>query len=143
MFCSITGCVLQWELCPWTMPACDAAAADRGVPSTVGEARMADVLTALNDLRVTVGGMDTKLTGLDTNMTGLMALHHAAAHNTRCRLRNARALAYDLVYNGVEIGGGSLRIYRRDLQQVRGPPAPPFFPSSLLPPSLMCWAWAP
>ncbi|KAL6761701.1 aspartyl-tRNA synthetase [Haematococcus lacustris] len=27
-----------------------------------------------------------------------------------------RAQAYDLVYNGVEVGGGSLRIYRRDIQ---------------------------
>lgn len=27
-------------------------------------------------------------------------------------LRHARALAYDMVYNGVEVGGGSLRIYR-------------------------------
>ena len=31
-------------------------------------------------------------------------------------LAQARALAYDLVYNGVEVGGGSLRIYRRDVQ---------------------------
>lgn len=31
-------------------------------------------------------------------------------------LRHARALAYDMVYNGVEIGGGSLRIYRHGLQ---------------------------
>eukprot|EP00879_Flechtneria_rotunda_P005085 GHRR01005363.1.p1 GENE.GHRR01005363.1~~GHRR01005363.1.p1 ORF type:complete len:690 (+),score=231.65 GHRR01005363.1:2113-4182(+) len=32
-------------------------------------------------------------------------------------LTNVRAQAFDMVYNGVEIGGGSLRIYRRDIQQ--------------------------
>lgn len=32
-------------------------------------------------------------------------------------LADARALAYDCVYNGVEVGGGSLRIYRRDVQE--------------------------
>jgi len=32
------------------------------------------------------------------------------------KLTTARAIAYDCVYNGVEIGGGSLRIYRSDVQ---------------------------
>ena len=48
------------------------------------------------------------------------ALHHpftAPNPEDLADLKTARALAYDLVYNGVEIGGGSLRIYQRDIQE--------------------------
>ncbi len=50
----------------------------------------------------------------------LEALHHpftAPKPEDRQDLKTARAQAYDLVYNGLEIGGGSLRIYEPDLQQ--------------------------
>lgn len=50
----------------------------------------------------------------------LEALHHpftAPNPEDMNNLASARALAYDMVYNGVEIGGGSLRIYKRDIQQ--------------------------
>jgi aspartyl-tRNA synthetase len=50
----------------------------------------------------------------------LEALHHpfTAPHPEDLDdLKKARALAYDLVYNGVEIGGGSLRIYQREIQE--------------------------
>lgn len=50
----------------------------------------------------------------------LEALHHpfTAPHPEDMEdLSSARALAYDMVYNGVEIGGGSLRIYKREVQQ--------------------------
>ncbi|MBD2429138.1 aspartate--tRNA ligase [Phormidium sp. FACHB-1136] len=50
----------------------------------------------------------------------LEALHHpfTAPHpDDVADLKTARAVAYDLVLNGYEIGGGSLRIYQPDVQQ--------------------------
>ncbi len=50
----------------------------------------------------------------------LEALHHpfTAPHpDDLDDLKTARAQAYDLVYNGIEIGGGSLRIYQREIQE--------------------------
>ncbi|MDJ0737338.1 MAG: aspartate--tRNA ligase [Nostocaceae cyanobacterium] len=50
----------------------------------------------------------------------LEALHHpfTAPHPDDLEdLKTARAQAYDLVFNGFEVGGGSLRIYQRDIQQ--------------------------
>ncbi|MGF1497787.1 MAG: aspartate--tRNA ligase [Elainellaceae cyanobacterium] len=50
----------------------------------------------------------------------LEALHHpftAPYPEDANDLKTARAQAYDIVYNGFEIGGGSLRIYQPNLQQ--------------------------
>jgi len=50
----------------------------------------------------------------------LEALHHpftAPYPEDVQDLKTARAQAYDLVYNGLEIGGGSLRMYQADLQK--------------------------
>lgn len=50
----------------------------------------------------------------------LEALHHpftAPFPEDVDDLKTARAQAYDLVYNGFEVGGGSLRIYQPDIQQ--------------------------
>ena len=48
------------------------------------------------------------------------ALHHpftAPYPEDSDDLTTARAQAYDLVYNGIEIGGGSLRIYQKEIQE--------------------------
>ncbi|MFM2061320.1 MAG: aspartate--tRNA ligase [Cyanobacteriota bacterium] len=50
----------------------------------------------------------------------LEALHHpfTAPHPDDLHdLKTARAQAYDLVFNGFEVGGGSLRIYKREIQE--------------------------
>ncbi|KPQ40860.1 MAG: aspartyl-tRNA synthetase AspS [Phormidium sp. OSCR] len=50
----------------------------------------------------------------------LEALHHpftAPNPDDLADIKTARALAYDLVLNGNEIGGGSLRIYQREIQE--------------------------
>ncbi|MBD2186164.1 aspartate--tRNA ligase [Aerosakkonema funiforme] len=50
----------------------------------------------------------------------LEALHHpfTAPHPDDLHdLKTARAQAYDLVFNGVELGGGSRRIYQREVQE--------------------------
>ncbi len=50
----------------------------------------------------------------------LEAIHHpftAPLPEDQDDLKTARAQAYDLVYNGLELGGGSLRIYQADLQE--------------------------
>ncbi|MEA5621027.1 aspartate--tRNA ligase [Cronbergia sp. UHCC 0137] len=50
----------------------------------------------------------------------LEALHHpfTAPHpDDLSDLKTARAQAYDLVFNGFEVGGGSLRIYQREVQE--------------------------
>ncbi|AFZ34892.1 aspartyl-tRNA synthetase [Stanieria cyanosphaera PCC 7437] len=50
----------------------------------------------------------------------LEALHHpftAPYPEDIDNLKTARAQAYDLVYNGIEVGGGSLRIYQKDIQE--------------------------
>jgi aspartyl-tRNA synthetase len=50
----------------------------------------------------------------------LEALHHPFTMPNRedlDDLKTARSRAYDLVYNGYEIGGGSLRIYEKEIQE--------------------------
>ncbi|KAL0643207.1 hypothetical protein Bca4012_041497 [Brassica carinata] len=60
------------------------------------------------------------LLSYSTYIKRLEALHHpftAPRPEYMDDLPSARALAYDMVYNGVEIGGESLRIYKRDVQE--------------------------
>lgn len=71
--------------------------------------------------------LDFPLLEWDEDTERFYAMHHPftspkpddvakMASNDRNVLKGLRADAYDLVLNGVEIGGGSIRIYDRDLQ---------------------------
>ncbi|KAJ9159338.1 hypothetical protein P3X46_024848 [Hevea brasiliensis] len=63
---------------------------------------------------------DFPMFGWNDTEQRLEALHHpftASNPEDMEDLSSARAHAYDMVYNGVEIGGGSLRIYKREVQQ--------------------------
>jgi hypothetical protein len=67
-------------------------------------------------------GSLTAMFEYNTDEGRLEALHHPFTApqgevTATTDLSGALAHAYDLVYNGVEIGGGSLRIYRRDIQE--------------------------
>jgi aspartyl-tRNA synthetase len=56
----------------------------------------------------------------NTEEKRLEALHHpftAPNPEDLDDLAQARALAYDMIFNGIEIGGGSLRIYQREVQE--------------------------
>lgn len=56
----------------------------------------------------------------NANEKRLEALHHpfTAPHPDDVNdLKTAHAQAYDLIFNGFEIGGGSLRIYQREIQE--------------------------
>ena len=56
----------------------------------------------------------------NANEKRLEALHHPFTAPNPADLddlKTARAQAYDLVFNGYELGGGSLRIYQPEIQQ--------------------------
>lgn len=83
---------------------------------TIGEQLGLIDKTKLNLLWVT----DFPMFEWNADEKRLEALHHpfTAPHPEDINdLKTARAQAYDLVLNGTEIGGGSLRIYQREVQE--------------------------
>jgi aspartyl-tRNA synthetase len=94
---------------------------------------------ALNELRLEMGErlglrdkskyatlwvLDFPLLEFDEEQGRWFAMHHPFTspkpediHLLESDLGQVRANAYDMVINGVEVGGGSIRIYRRELQE--------------------------
>jgi aspartyl-tRNA synthetase len=66
---------------------------------------------------------DFPLFGVDESTGGLAAVHHPFTAPNPDDIekldsdpRSVRALAYDVIMNGTELGGGSIRIHDRDMQ---------------------------
>jgi aspartyl-tRNA synthetase len=55
--------------------------------------------------------------GLTPNHHPFVMPHPEAVEHLEAEPLRARGLAYDLVYNGTELGSGSIRIHRTDLQR--------------------------
>ncbi|KAF2320771.1 hypothetical protein GH714_030625 [Hevea brasiliensis] len=86
-----------------------------GIPALVSSLDLMNKEQLLR--RCSAGPGDLKLFAVGHHAS---ALHHpftASNPEDMEDLSSARAHAYDMVYNGVEIGGGSLRIYKREVQQ--------------------------
>jgi aspartyl-tRNA synthetase len=67
---------------------------------------------------------DFPLFGIDADTGGLAAVHHPFTapnpedlHKLESDPQSVRALAYDVILNGTELGGGSIRIHDRDTQR--------------------------
>jgi aspartyl-tRNA synthetase len=64
------------------------------------------------------------LFGIDADTGGLAPVHHPFTapnpedlHKLESDPQSVRALAYDVILNGTELGGGSIRIHDRDTQR--------------------------
>ena len=94
-----------------------------GINSPVAKFLTAEIVEAILDRTGAQDG-DMIFFGADNKKGGLTAMHHPftspkdmTADELKAAPEEAVANAYDMVINGYEVGGGSVRIHRGDMQQ--------------------------